>query len=646
MNPEEEEALYILEDGTETAEAPRHRGREMTLATRRISPDRPASTSIDLPEIEIEGELRGSDTEADVVNSRLRKGNAATVNDAGPAARRRDLTIGVGEALGLDTLPRRLREVPIIGDTLGDWAESGTSSGTGAVSGATMGFADELSGAAAAGGAALEGEDPGEAYTATRDRVRETAERDRASSPVAFGAGELTGALATAPLTPGFARGGLGLGERLAAGVIEGGGYGALAGAGYSDATGEELARDTIEGGLGGAAVGGVASGLAEAGRAGLGGMRRVADAADRLRVVAPAGGNAAAADELLSLPGAGAPGSAERTRSIADRMRRIGLGGVATSEEMADRAATARRRAGEELAATRGVLESGPAIPTSAITGAMERHAADLGRTSSGVPFADTVRARIPRVSEAMGGAESVPYSRAMEELEGIGSEANWTNRAGVEVRPSTEARRGLYGAVREAMDDFARPTLGDDGLEAYRRSRHDYATARAAREAADAASTRTARNRGMSPTDYAVALGAGSAGYAGAGATGGLTAAATGLGMSAAHRAARLREPTLRATGAEAVRALLESRGARALGEYGPAMMSALERGGEAFAGRHAALMRTDPEYATAVESAMTDEETADRPMTARDLFEAGLETEAPPRRSARELFEAGLE
>jgi hypothetical protein len=105
----------------------------------------------------------------------------------------------------------------------------------------------------------------------TTSAVREALDRHRDQQPVASVGGELTGALATAPLTggSGVVRG-AGIGARALAGARTGAGYGALAGAGEGTDVGSRASGAAV-GGLVGGAIGGPLGAVLPAGRAAAG---------------------------------------------------------------------------------------------------------------------------------------------------------------------------------------------------------------------------------------------------------------------------------------------------------------------------------------------------------------------------------------
>lgn len=171
-------------------------------------------------------------------------------------------------------------------------ATRGQAFAGGAAKGATFNFVDEIAGTLAAGGydpkdpvslnnatALVRGlwkrasgdSDADAAYRVTTGLVREALDRQREQQPAASIAGELTGALATAPLTGGggVVRG-AGVGAKALAGVKTGAAYGAVAGAGEgTDA--ESRAKGAVTGGTIGAAIGGPLGAILPAGRAAAG---------------------------------------------------------------------------------------------------------------------------------------------------------------------------------------------------------------------------------------------------------------------------------------------------------------------------------------------------------------------------------------
>lgn len=131
----------------------------------------------------------------------------------------------------------------------------------GVAQGATLGFADELTGA-------IEAAFTPKTYEEARDESRAAYDTARADNPVAFGAGEVGGGLATM-FVPGLgvarAAKGATAAAKLAGSVGRAAAGGIASGAGYSDAKDVEgVARDAAVGGL---VSGGVAGALGLVGR-------------------------------------------------------------------------------------------------------------------------------------------------------------------------------------------------------------------------------------------------------------------------------------------------------------------------------------------------------------------------------------------
>lgn len=533
----------------------------------------------------------------------------------GPSRARRDIAEALDEYLGLSAAPRRAREAGY--PMLADWLESGTSGSTGAVQGATMGFADELGGAAAAGGAALEGEDPVAAYTGRRDELRRLTASDRESSPVAYGLGELTGAVATAPLMPSLtgARAATGA-ARVGRAAAEGAAYGAGAGFGASEGdltTTEgrrEAAADTLMGGAGGAIAGTGGGLVAEGIGAGANALRRAAERADELRVASVVGsGNSPlstrAQRDVAALPGG--------TRAAAERIRRMGIGSrMGTIEDAAREASRAVDDTDRALGGFYSELDAAlpDGVPVDRFARSFEDVAGGLSANPETAALAQRQLNRADAWRTAVEGGERMagrgPNTRTPPgrmSSRGV-REALGTMREGVdfiganEGRVAAGAELDAYRAGRSTLDDVAEEVLGAERAADFRPMRNDAATARTidryAREAAMRADRRGPSLTGSLAANAAASMGGGP-----------LATLATGMGTGAI----RARLPAMRATGAEAIRSMLESGGARRLGEYGPILGDALRRGSEVFMGTHHALMRTDPDYAATVEAATSE-------------------------------------
>lgn len=138
----------------------------------------------------------------------------------------------------------------------------------GGAQGVSFGFADELTGAGAAGLAKLQGDERsfGDIYTQERDQSREAYRQAEEQHPGAYWTGNIGGALATAPFLVGKAAQGLSLGQKLLAAAKVGMAYGAVGGLGASEGdTAGELVADTAKGAGIGALTGGALTGAGAA---------------------------------------------------------------------------------------------------------------------------------------------------------------------------------------------------------------------------------------------------------------------------------------------------------------------------------------------------------------------------------------------
>jgi hypothetical protein len=136
------------------------------------------------------------------------------------------------------------------------------SAGRGAMQGASLGFADEATGAVKAGIGALQGEKPSlkELYQQYRDIERKKNEDAQAQNPKSYMAGNIGGGVATT-LIPGL---NIAKGATLANAAIKAGAIGAATGLGSSDA-------DLTKGDVGGAAIDTAVGGALGAGAGAIG---------------------------------------------------------------------------------------------------------------------------------------------------------------------------------------------------------------------------------------------------------------------------------------------------------------------------------------------------------------------------------------
>lgn len=443
------------------------------------------------------------------------------------------------------------------------------------------------------------GPDPMDAASAAYEGVHQADAEAHDRSPYAYGGGEAMGAIASLPLAAeeAGAEGGAQAANwitRLGDGIRTGAEYGGLAGAGASEGSGDELLLDTAEGaalgGLGGAVVAGGGEAVRGLGAAG----RNIASRADLQRVASVGGGvssplGSRAVDRFRRLPG-GIEGQAAR-------LRRLGLvGPTSTQTDIARATSEAVERLGEggtgAMGATRRRLaEEGHRVPVTAVTEPLEEYASTLEQRAERAPRAPAVRGRAqryrdahsggaPRIGPVSEGTGEVPYQTLREELTDMSRDVPWT-ATGLDA----DVARGEREALRGGLDDWIEQTLGPDELRTYQEGRLDFQTALNADEVAREAMDRGARASPLSLTDIMAMQGAESP-----------TQAAmryAGRRLIGAYGGAG------RAAGAELVQQLMQSGAVQRLGQYGPILQRAMQRGGPALAATHYTLSQTDPEY-----------------------------------------------
>jgi hypothetical protein len=504
-------------------------------------------------------------------------------------------------AMGQET-----RATPIIGRD-----ERPTAGTTGLAQGATLGWADELGGAARS----MTG---GGSYEQERDQLRGQATRAREQAPGLTGLGELAG---TAPyaLIPGAGTTGL---ARVGVQAGIGAGLGTASGAGFSEGeTALDVATDAAMGGAVGGVLGAGGQTLAEGARAGMGALARTASGADRARVASVATGTSRELGDTLIREAESMPGG---VAALAERLRRLEVVPAAgTAQDVSQGAERALSEVGYSgrLGQILDHLEQAAPVERERLLGALDRYAGSVEGDPVLRRFGAAVRRRAEDFAETL--PDTIGYRRATEILRGIGDQTSWVDpQSG--ARPPQDIARGTYRALRGELDDVAEEALtrspepsggyrdawqaptGEtvtagaptNPLEEFRGARLDTQAALFARDWSQRAMDRLARNRGISPTDYAAMM-------AGAGGDRSISGAVVGGLM---NRTWRLREGAIRATGAEMAERLVRQHPER-IGRWAGPLLRALEQGGSAFAAAHMALSSRDPEYRRAVEQASTE-------------------------------------
>lgn len=411
------------------------------------------------------------------------------------------------------------------------------SAGRGAMQGATFGFADEMSGAAAAmpgmdkrqanadalgmpaipspvdmaiGGGrsilemlapSLFGTKGGEAYAQGRDESRALNDAARAANPKSYMAGEIGGGVGVGLGAMGagatLMRPGMSLPGLVGAGAVEGAGYGALHGAG--SATTDTLS-EAAKGGLQGAAVGGAVPVAARAIGGALGRVvtplpiaperQAMVDVLAKEGVPMTAGqrtGSKAlqyAESYLGDAPFAGGKATqvmGDQAEAFTDAlMRRIGGTGRATPDNMA--ANYGRIGKSFEDLSARNTLRSDPQLGSDLgrVLTEYDKVLPSEQRALVGNQVSDIVD-RITRGGGSMPGAE---YQTARSRL----------SRTAQNARMNDPEYSGAMRGIRVAIDDAMNRSISPQDAAAWAQARQQYGNYKALEKAAGGAGANTA--------------------------------------------------------------------------------------------------------------------------------------------------------
>lgn len=497
----------------------------------------------------------------------------------------------------------------------------------GAKQGATFGFRDELAGVAAGLGALAGGDDVdpayrktfGEAYREGRDEDRAETERVKAARPNAFLAGEVGGAIGTAPVLPGAALKGATRLAKLGKAAVVGAGYGATAGAGNAAEIADVPANATL-GAVTGAPLGAAgAVGQEIASRAARPVFRRVSEAladsskamqerADTARVLTLTGGTGGAREimqDVRRVPGA--------VSEMAQTMRETpGLSGAFRSTRSVLKNADAANEEANAVirAVIEGVDDQGTRVDT-------ERFAAKL--QAKALEYMDGERDAVADAlfEKAATYRERYPNGVTMAEAQKLvrvmSDPTSWVKEAGGQALPARkQAGIDATRLMREEMDSAADQAfkgrdlpveantskrvfpkgMPEDALEAYKRARRISQVTKIAEDSAQRSVDKMTQNN-------ALGLGTTSKGAV-AGQVAGPAGAVAGMAVDLATKGGR--GLALRASTAEAaarmVKALSNPRVAERLGATGAALLQASGRGPEALVAEYVAQRLINPD------------------------------------------------
>lgn len=396
----------------------------------------------------------------------------------------------------------------------------------GALQGLTLDHADEITSALS-----------GQPIDETRAEMRLAEEQNPGASMTARGSAALLQAAAI-PAAQG------GMLARLGAGLIQGAGLGAIAGHGASEGdTASERWADAADAapegalwGAGGAVLGEGLRGMSQR-------VARAADEADRLRVASVATGTSRELGDTLMREAKSLPGGIS---ALAERLRRLGIvPALGTADDVLERASEAADRLGSEgeLGRIYDLLDEAAPVPRQRLLDSLLETAAEVERDPNSGRAADAVIRRAADWEQRL--PEEMPYRQARDALRGLGDDARWVDPSTGAPSAQTRTGRQAYRGVRSALDDLAEEAFSqrasaaaegaatdaqgfrapgapalDDAARAtgareadrFRQTRLDYQAAEFARDWAERALERLARNRGVSVTDYLAGTGASS--------------------------------------------------------------------------------------------------------------------------------------
>lgn len=412
------------------------------------------------------------------------------------------------------------------------------SAGRGLAQGATLGFADEIAGAAGAVKDQVQKEGLGSLYKAlynqeqykkNRDESRENFKKAEKANPASYMAGELGGAVATS-FVPG-----LGVGGSIAKLAKSGAKIGGIAGLGSSEGeTLGELALDTgIGAGIGlagGAALGGTGKLIKKSADKAVPALKKFAEERT-FKSLGPVkkGGDEAMAkgnlreigrqllDEKIVTPLASREKIAERLSSkIDDRVSQL--------DNLLEEISTGKGLSPEQ----RMVVDQSKFVPTNAAKELKEA----LRKQYSHVPGA-ILKSREEMIDtwlekdRPMTAKEAQDFKRQVQDWIMDGS--YWKANPNASQEALMSVRRAIKEGIEKNADAVANVTHGDAGqVKAINKGLGNLL------QADDVVQDRIARdavNRTVSPSDYGSAIGGAVAGGMAAGPAGAIAGAATGL-------------------------------------------------------------------------------------------------------------------
>lgn len=437
----------------------------------------------------------------------------------------------------------------------------------GLAQGASMGFADELTGALESAGGSL-GLLPDKTYEQARNESRANYLAAEKDNPFTYGAGQVGGGLATLAIPGLNVAKGAGLAKTLGTAAAQG----ALTGLGSSEATDvSDMGLDALKGGVVGFGAGALGAGLS-AGASKLS-QKYGARAADALREKA----------EDLAVKATGATGaqsakfSDDAGRQLLDRgLVRFGD----TAKKVAERTQGALDEAGESISRSLKELDAtGVNASVDDVVAAIQTKIDDLKR------FPGNDRLVNQLENEAMllmgRGQSELPLSVAEQAKRNFQSQVNWNS-----PKFESDSATTLSRAFKDEVEKKALKASPEIGTK-FKESKDIYGLLAPINEAAE----KRARTLNQSPAGGLLDMAATAAG----GAVGG---PATALAAAPVRSFASKRFASSAAVSMDKLSDLVKAAPER-FGKYGKVLQNAMTRGGTSLGAAHYVLQNSDPEY-----------------------------------------------
>lgn len=468
----------------------------------------------------------------------------------------------------------------------------------GAAQGASLGFADELEGAARATYEKLSNpfsDSFQKVYEAKRDTARERYDIAEKQNPKSFMAGEIGGGLATS-LIPGA---GVAKGASLLGGAAKMAAMGGVSAAGLSKHSAyqspEELEAFAKDVGMG-AATGGLTqaatAGLAKAGPSlynylkSTAGERAVKAATGQKKSVLLK----AIEGKYLDKMGQHLLEEGPEGKSLLSYIDKV--------ETIGEKSEGARREYGKKIGEIAKQIDEAIPKPISGEKIGMQILAE--AEKIPNLPHLTSIKNQIKQTADQVFGMGDLSFSEAQE----LKNQFKKVMKDHTQEISKKEMHGRVYDIFKKNMEetaDIIAETHPDENvrqlLNNYRSDKARYATMKTLSEAANDRAAANLANRFVSPSDYGTGIGAAVIGTVG---SGGAHLPALGLGLAAAgaNKAARTYGSAFAAKTLNKAADILQKT-PEVLGQYAPLLKKALERGGASFAMTHQLLMAKDPGY-----------------------------------------------